>query len=755
MMIGSVAESTRTRRQTSMPSMPGSIRSSRTRSGRSRLDESRAPPRRSSPEHAVALALEREAHEALNGVLVVDHEDRPPARAHGRSLVRRPRGPPDTPLAHLVRRRGRGSSCILETMFPEGAPRGRRSRIASVRRNAARIAAGGRAAPPRSLPHGLARRAGACVRAARRRAHRAGAAAQLAASHVRRRTGAGGRRTRSSRASPTARPAAPATLAAADWVAERLRASGADVSTQRFRAADANGRTVPMVNVLGVVSGKGRTRDALVFIAGRDDLPPGPGANDNGSGTGALVELARTLVGSVTQTSLVFASVDGTTAESAGARELARHPPGGLKLACGHRAARHRAPRPADRPPAARATGTACPPRAGCARSSRRCATRTSRTVRLPSLGQQVAGLVAPVAHGDQAALVGRGAAVVELDGSRPGESSAVDTPGAALGRPARARRHGRRSSPRSHSTPGPRPASLGSTYLVSSDRVLRGWTLELFLVALLIPPVFALIDAAARARGARGAPVDHRCGACSGAPAGLALGVLAIRLAGRDGRPARHALAALRGRRRRRLAVAGRRSRSRSARRSARSPRGACRPTPTRPARAATSARTRRCSSVRGARVRRQRRTCSCSCIPALHLWLLLPATARLGRGRACRRRARGLARAGRRDRAARRRRRLRRRRAGVVRAPRGRRRHPPRGEPRARGAGLGDDRAAVARRRRGRRHPYGGWRIPAAGCSLVRRCEPLPADSEPPSPSPACSSSSTPPWSSSGAIR
>ena len=51
----------------------------------------------------------------------------------------------------------------------------------------------------------------------------------------------------------------------------------------------------------------------------------------------------------------------------------------------------------------------------------------------------------------------------------------------------------------------GPRPASLGSTYLVSSDRVLRGWTLELFLVALLIPPVFALIDAAARAR-ARGA---------------------------------------------------------------------------------------------------------------------------------------------------------------------------------------------------------------------------------------------------------
>ena len=104
---------------------------------------------------------------------------------------------------------------------------------------------------------------------------------------------------------------------------------------QRFRAPDANGRTVSMINVLGVVTGQGRMRDALVFIAGRDDLPPGPGADDNGSGTGALVELARTLVGSVTQTSLVFASVDGTTAESAGARELARHPPGGLRLDAG------------------------------------------------------------------------------------------------------------------------------------------------------------------------------------------------------------------------------------------------------------------------------------------------------------------------------------------------------------------------------------------------------------------------------------
>src|SRR6185503_21317146 len=78
----------------------------------------------------------------------------------------------------------------------------------------------------------------------------------------------------------------------------------------------------------------------------------------------------------------------------------------------------------------------------------------------------------------------------------------------------------------------GPQPASLGSTYLVSSDRVLRGWTLELFLVALLIPPIFALIDAAARAR-ARGARPSITARRVLWRAAGMALGVLAIRLLG------------------------------------------------------------------------------------------------------------------------------------------------------------------------------------------------------------------------------
>ena len=387
-----------------------------------------------------------------------------------------------------------------------------------------------------------------------------------------------------------------------------------------------------MINVLGVVSGDGRSRDALVFVAGRDDPPPGPGANDNGSGTGALVELARTLVGSVTQTSLVFASVDGTTAESAGARELARHPPGGLRLRAGI-ALRGDRPR-RRRPLVLRLSGEGHRlPAAGWLRTVEQALRDEGvQDVRLPSLGQQVAGLVAPVVHGDQAPLVGSGAAVVGIDGSRPGESSrgrhlpepsSPPTCSAASARP--------RSSPRSPSTPGPRPASLGSTYLVSSDRVLRGWTLELFLVALLIPPVFALIDAAARAR-ARGARPSITVRRVLWRAAGIALGVLAIRLAGRDGRPARHALAAVRRQRR----AASRCGRSSSRWRSA-APCGAlaARRVPLGRRHRRRRALPRR--ALRAARRRRRSRsrampTCSCSSSPPCTSGSCCPLTARLG---------------------------------------------------------------------------------------------------------------------------
>ena len=365
MMIGSVAESTR--------EPPADLDAVHAREHQVEQHEIRpfrlhqAQPvlaaRRS--QDAIALALEREAHEALNGVLVVDDEDRPPARAHARSLgVRtaaqaravmhtRSRCSRRVPLASA----GRASRACAATRpvrrarprCSGPAPTARAGSSCSYRRFV--LLVGARTAPalPRSsLPPTFdgAQALAASNELAERFADRS--------------------------------PGSTGNVSAADWVAERLRASGAQVSLQRFRAPDANGRTVPMINVLGVVSGRGRSREALVFIAGRDDRPPGPGANDNASGTGALIELARTLVGSVTQTSLVFASVDGTTADRpvpASSRATRR---AGSSCARALPCAPSRAP---TRPSCydSRATGTGCPRRAGCARSSRGCATRASR----------------------------------------------------------------------------------------------------------------------------------------------------------------------------------------------------------------------------------------------------------------------------------------------------------------------------------------------------------------------------------------
>ena len=75
MMIGT-CEVARTRRQTSSPSIPGSITSSRIRSGRSAPTVSSASSPSTAVDDAVALALEREGQHSLHGLLVVDDENR-------------------------------------------------------------------------------------------------------------------------------------------------------------------------------------------------------------------------------------------------------------------------------------------------------------------------------------------------------------------------------------------------------------------------------------------------------------------------------------------------------------------------------------------------------------------------------------------------------------------------------------------------------------------------------------------------------
>ena len=366
-----------------------------------------------------------------------------------------------------------------------------------------------------------------------------------------------------------------------------------------------------MSNVLGVVTGHGRSRDALVFIAGRDDRPPGPGANDNGSGTGALVELARTLVGSVTQTSLVFASVDGTTAESAGARELARHPPAGLRLArrswrCAPWAvpARHSFS-------GSPARATACLLPAGCGRSNRRCVTRVCRRCashRSASRSRR-SSLLWRTATRRRSSAAARPSSASTVRG--PGLSSAIDTssPSSGISRislPISLAASARpRNSPRWPSTPGrnqrasARPTSSRATASCADGR----WSSSSSPCSSRRSSRSSMPLARARAHGARPSITARRV---LWRAAGLAVGLARGPAAGRDGRAAGYPLAAVRRQRARRGAVADRvpaRARRRLRRAGGAQ---ACPPMPTRSARGATSA-LMLAARRRGARLRGQ----------------------------------------------------------------------------------------------------------------------------------------------------
>ena len=78
---------------------------------------------------------------------------------------------------------------------------------------------------------------------------------------------------------------------AANWVAQRLGQYGLELGRERFHAKIPGRGNVELENLLAVR--QGRSNQLIVVVAHRDNTGASPGANDNGSGTAALLELAR------------------------------------------------------------------------------------------------------------------------------------------------------------------------------------------------------------------------------------------------------------------------------------------------------------------------------------------------------------------------------------------------------------------------------------------------------------------------------
>ena len=130
---------------------------------------------------------------------------------------------------------------------------------------------------------------------------------------------------------PNRSPGTPGARRATAWVSSQFTALGLEVAPDRF-VADVPGRGRLSFENVSAVS-QGRSRQAIVVMAHRDNIGAGPGANDNASGTATLIELARTHAAPrLAQTTgrlllplhtLVFLSTDGGAFGGLGAARFA------------------------------------------------------------------------------------------------------------------------------------------------------------------------------------------------------------------------------------------------------------------------------------------------------------------------------------------------------------------------------------------------------------------------------------------------
>src|SRR6266566_2315381 len=122
-------------------------------------------------------------------------------------------------------------------------------------------------------------------------------------------------------------PGSAGNLGAANWFREQFAAYGLPVGADTWRQ-DVPGLGRVRLQNLWAVAG-GRSPDAIVVMAHRDDTGVGPGANDNASGTAALIELARAYARPQreqrvrTAHTVVFLSTDGGAFGGLGAARFA------------------------------------------------------------------------------------------------------------------------------------------------------------------------------------------------------------------------------------------------------------------------------------------------------------------------------------------------------------------------------------------------------------------------------------------------
>jgi peptidase M28-like protein len=305
---------------------------------------------------------------------------------------------------------------------------------------------------------------------------------------------------------PDRSPGSPGAISARQWFADQIAKLGLRVRREPFTATIPGRGRVHLENL--IVTIPGRSPQALAVLAHLDNIGTGPGADNNASGVAALIELARSYA-SVSGSpppgasivspahTLFFVATDGGEFGGLGADKFASDfrdrlvTTVALDSIAGHGTARlviaGNTPRQAD-PGLVETTAARIQEQAGA-------------LPRRPSAFAQLLDLAFPFTLYEQGPILthGVGALTITTAGDR-GPPPFADTPqrlnGGRLAQIGRSAQELLRALDQ-----GAELVQGTSSYVYLGARVIRGWAIELVLIAALLPFIIAAVDLFARCR--------------------------------------------------------------------------------------------------------------------------------------------------------------------------------------------------------------------------------------------------------------
>jgi hypothetical protein len=305
---------------------------------------------------------------------------------------------------------------------------------------------------------------------------------------------------------PSRLAGSPGAGGAARWFTDQLRPYRYRVRRDVFTETVPHRGRTRFVNLLA--TRPGRSLKTILVTAHRDDDGTGTGANDNASGTAAILELARVYAPAASTKpvplpyTLAFLSTDGAVDGGLGAARFAAHAPElrNVIAVINLDAIAGRAP-----PRLQIAGDTPRSPLPGLVETVReRLAAQAGAEPTRPSALRQLVDLAFPFSLYEQAPFVSHGIPALTIssapDRPRPGTS---DVPAglrtARLGQIGWAAQETIDAMQEGVAlAPGP------PSYVFLGPRVVRGWAIELVLIGALLPFLAATVDLFARCRRRR-----------------------------------------------------------------------------------------------------------------------------------------------------------------------------------------------------------------------------------------------------------